>query len=62
MNPVLVVIADVVAKQTHKMTLVPSNNVIQELTAAASYPTLGGSIGEGRQLHRMGTLPIATSK
>ena len=47
-NPVLVVIADVVPKQTHKMTLVQSNDMIQELTAAASYPTLGSSIPPGR--------------
>jgi hypothetical protein len=44
------------------MTLVQSNDMIQELTAAAFYPTLGSSIGEGRQLHRMVTLRIATSK
>jgi len=47
-NPVLVVIAHIVPKQTQKMTLVQSNNMIQELTAAASYPTFGSSILPGR--------------
>jgi hypothetical protein len=43
-NPVLVVIAYIVPKQTQKMTLVQSNDMIQELTAAASYPTFGSSL------------------
>src|SRR5215469_357627 len=47
-NSVSMVIAHVLPKQTEKMTLVPSNDMIQELTAAASYPTLGSSILPGR--------------
>src|SRR5262249_17121563 len=43
-KPVLMVIAHVIPKQAQKMTLVQSNNMIQELTAAASDPTLGDSI------------------
>ena len=41
-------IAHVITKHAQKMTLVPSNNMVQEFTAAASDPTLGGSILPGR--------------
>src|SRR6516225_4514235 len=47
-KPILMVIAHVIPKQAQKVTLVQSNNTIQEFTAAASYPTLGGSILPGR--------------
>ena len=39
--------------------LVQSNDVIQELTAATSYPTLGSSILPVRTLVRFGVNPVA---
>jgi hypothetical protein len=36
--------------------------VVEQVAAAASDPTLGDPIGEGRQLQRMATLPIPTSR
>src|SRR5262249_19214019 len=41
-RPVLMVIAHVIPKQAQNMTLVPSNNMVLEFTAAASDQTLGG--------------------
>ena len=59
-NSVSMVIAHVLPKQTEKMTLVPSNDMIQELTAAASYPTFGSSILQGaRTLVRFAVKPVA---
>jgi hypothetical protein len=63
LNPVLMVIAHVVPKQAPKMTLVQGNHMIQELTAAASDPALGGSILLGaRTLVRFGIKPVACNK
>src|SRR6516225_4446039 len=47
-NSLFMVIAHVVPKQTEKVTLVQSNDMIQQLPAAASDPTLGSSILPGR--------------
>jgi hypothetical protein len=44
------------------MALIQRDHVVEQVAAAASDPTLGDAIGEGRQLQRMATLPIPTSR
>jgi hypothetical protein len=40
MRAVLVVVGNVLAEQAFQMTFVDSNDVIQQVSAAASYPAL----------------------
>ena len=62
MNPVLVMVGYVRAKEPAQMGFIDRNNVIEKLAAATTYPSFSESIGEGRQLHRMVILSIRTSK
>jgi len=61
-NPVLVMVGYVSAKEPAQMGFIDRNNVIEKLAAATTYPPFRESIGEGRQLHRMVILSIRTSK
>ena len=61
-NPVLMVIAHIFAQEPEEMAFVQRDHVVQDLSAAASDPAFRGSIGQGRQLHRMVTLLIPTSR
>jgi hypothetical protein len=47
-NPVLVVVANILREQTLQMPLVYGNNVIQQVWSASLDPTLGSSILPGR--------------
>ena len=61
-NAVLMVIAHIFAQEPEEMAFVQRDHVVQDLSAAASDPAFRGSIGQGRQLHRMVTLLIPTSR
>ena len=58
MRSVLMVIVNVLMAKPQQMSLMERNDMIQHLSAAAAHPSLGDSVGEGRQLHRMATMPI----
>src|SRR5664279_6391427 len=59
---VVVIIGNVLGEESLQMALIQRDHVVEQLAAAASDPTLGDTIGEGRQLQRMATLPIPTSR
>src|SRR5664280_1768340 len=59
---VVVIIGNVVREESLQMALMQRDYVVEQVAAAASDPTLGDPIGEGRQLQRMATLPIPTSR
>jgi len=57
-NPVVVVVVHVIANAPPQMLFVQRYDMVENLAAAASHPTLRSRVGEGRQLHRMTTMPI----
>src|ERR1017187_6902513 len=59
---VVVIVGNVLGEESLQMSLIQRDYVVEEVAAAASDPTLGDPIGEGRQLQRMATLPIPTSR
>src|SRR5664280_3833177 len=59
---VVVIIGNVLGEESLQMALIQRDHVVEQVAAAASDPTLGDPIGEGRQLQRMATLPIPTSR
>jgi hypothetical protein len=59
---VVVIIGNVLGEEALQMSLIQRDYVVEQVAAAASDPTLGDPIGEGRQLQRMATLPIPTSR
>ena len=61
-NAVLMVVAYVIADQPAEMLFVQRDDLVEHLAATTSDPSLGGSVGQGRQLHRMVTLLIPTSR
>jgi hypothetical protein len=44
------------------MAFIQGDDVVQHLSTATSNPPFRYSVGEGRQLHRMATLPILRLK
>src|SRR5271169_3944276 len=62
MSSVLVVIAHVVFQQPSEVPLVENDHVVQQVPPDTANPALRNSVGEGRQLQRMATLPIPTSR
>ena len=62
MNPVVVVVVHVIANEPSEMLFVQRDDMVENLAAAASYPAFRGSVGEGRQLHRMTTMAIPLLK
>src|SRR5664279_3833584 len=61
-SSVVVIIGNVLGEESLQMALIQGDYVVEQVAAAASDPTLGDTIGEGRQLQRMATLPIPTSR
>jgi len=61
-NPVVVMIVHVIANEPAQMLFVQSDNMVENLPAAASHPAFRGPVGEGRQLHRMTTMAIPLLK
>jgi hypothetical protein len=61
-NPVVVMVAHVIANEPPQMFFVQRDDMVEDLAAAASYPALRNSVGEGRQLHRMTTMAIPLLK
>src|SRR5664280_895588 len=61
-SSVVVIIGNVLGEESLQMALIQGDYVVEQVAAAASDPTLGDPIGEGRQLQRMATLPIPTSR
>jgi len=61
-NPVVVIVADVIANEPPEMLFVQRDDMIENLAAAASHPAFRKPIGEGRQLHRMTTMAIPLLK
>src|ERR1035441_1474130 len=59
---VVVIIGNVLGEESLQMALIQGDHVVEQVAAAASDPALRNSIGEGRQLQRMATLPIPTSR
>ena len=59
---VVVIVGNVLGDEALQMSLIQRDYVVEQVAAAASDPTLGDPIGEGRQLQRMATLPIPTSR
>jgi hypothetical protein len=47
MGSIIVIVGDVIGKETPQMLLVQNNNVVQQLTAAAANPALRYSILPG---------------
>src|SRR5664280_1769737 len=59
---VVVIVGNALRQKSLQMALIQGDHVVEQVAAAASDPTLGDAIGEGRQLQRMATLPIPTSR
>jgi len=62
MNPVVVMVVDVIANESPQVWFVQRDDVVENLAAAASHPAFRSPVGEGRQLHRMTTMPIPLLK
>ena len=61
-SSVLMVINQILAPEASQVLFIQRNDMIQHLATAAADPALGHSVGEGRQLHRMTTMPIPLLK
>ena len=61
-NPVVVIVADVIANEPPEMLFVECDDMIENLAAAASHPAFRNPIGEGCQLHSIVMLPIHLSR
>jgi hypothetical protein len=55
-------VVHVIANEPSVMLFVQSDDMVENLSAAASYPAFRRPVGEGRQLHRMTTMAIPLLK
>jgi hypothetical protein len=62
MRSIFVIVAEVFIQQVFQMPFIHHDHVVKEIPAAVANPTLGDTIGLGRQLQRTATLPIPTSR
>ena len=60
LRAVLVMVGDVLGKEPLQVSLVQSNHMVEQHTAAAPHPTLGDTIGQSCQLHRIATSRVPT--
>jgi hypothetical protein len=56
------VVAYVLSHQSLQMSVVEDDHVIQQVSAAASHPTLRDAVGMSVQLHRMAMLKFDVSE
>jgi hypothetical protein len=61
-NPVVVIVADVIANEPPEMLFVECDDMIENLAAAASHPAFRHPIGKGCQLQVIVTLTIDLSR
>ena len=62
MSPICMIVGDVIANQAAQVRFIEGNHMIEKLTAAASDPALGNSVGLSPQQHPIVTMEIESSK
>ena len=62
MNPIVVMIADVLAKEPPQVAFIQCNHMIEKLPAATSDPAFREPVGMSLQMRRMATLRIDVSE
>jgi hypothetical protein len=62
MRAVLMMVTNILAEQSLQMAFIQRNNVVQQVSSAASHPTLRHTIGMSIQLRRMAMLKFDVSE
>lgn len=62
MNPIVVMIADVITKEPPQVVFMDCDHMIEKLTAATADPAFRDPVGMSLQMRRMATLRIDVSE